>query len=437
MIRSLLYVIEADIVKVSSDMSTDSVDEDASVVDSSVTEWRHDAGNWDEPESSRCKANEDGFDSRAEEQLLSPNRDGNSRAVKRAKVSKTRYFIMKSLNHRNIQLSIERGIWATQVMNEPILEEAFHNSDKVILIFSVNMSGFFQGYAQMMSSIGWRRDNIWSQGTGGGNPWGRSFKVKWLQLNDLPFQKTLHLKNPLNDYKPVKISRDCQELSQDIGEALLELLDGKIDVEDKLESKNFVDCLPSRPYVDPSCSGQTEEFNIPPAHMTWPQLAMLYPSILYQHRAKSSQFCLPSDAWCLSAERSAVAGTLSEDDFLEMSYEEYLEVHSRSSKQLCRPKAGQSRRRPESKVKMHEDGSICQRSLTDQGHSNKRTNRPSHKVKQSAALNRPGAENMKPRKVSDAIHAEVGHRTTFPLTSALFNEPGAQKAELKLPFAPA
>lgn len=84
------------------------------------------------------------------------------------------------------------------------------NSGKVILIFSVNMSGFFQGYAQMMSSVGWRRDNVWSQGNGKNNPWGRSFKVKWLRLNTLPFQKTLHLKNPLNDYKPVKISRDCQ-----------------------------------------------------------------------------------------------------------------------------------------------------------------------------------------------------------------------------------
>lgn len=84
------------------------------------------------------------------------------------------------------------------------------SSSSVILIFSVNMSGYFQGYAQMMSSIGWRRDNVWSEGTGKGNPWGRSFRVKWLCLNDLPFHKTLHLKNPLNEYKPVKISRDCQ-----------------------------------------------------------------------------------------------------------------------------------------------------------------------------------------------------------------------------------
>lgn len=126
------------------------------------------------------------------------------------------------------------------------------NSGKVILIFSVNMSGFFQGYAQMMSTVGWRRDNIWSQGVGKNNPWGRSFKVKWLRLHDLPFQRTLHLKNPWNEFKPVKISRDCQvsclsfirafwciaittrtydlvftcqELPGDIGAALCELLD--------------------------------------------------------------------------------------------------------------------------------------------------------------------------------------------------------------------
>lgn len=45
---------------------------------------------------------------------------------KKGKLYETRYFIIKSLNHQNLQLSIEKGIWATQVMNEPILDEAFH-----------------------------------------------------------------------------------------------------------------------------------------------------------------------------------------------------------------------------------------------------------------------------------------------------------------------
>ena len=38
---------------------------------------------------------------------------------------KKRYFIIKSLNYHNIEKSIQRGIWATQAMNEPVLNEAF------------------------------------------------------------------------------------------------------------------------------------------------------------------------------------------------------------------------------------------------------------------------------------------------------------------------
>ncbi|GMH25454.1 hypothetical protein Nepgr_027297 [Nepenthes gracilis] len=83
---------------------------------------------------------------------------------------KSKHLVMRKLH--NIHLSIEEGIWATQVMNGPILEEVFDKSDRVILVFSVNMSGFFQGYAQMMSSAGCRRDNVWSQGTGGNSEFG-------------------------------------------------------------------------------------------------------------------------------------------------------------------------------------------------------------------------------------------------------------------------
>ena len=64
--------------------------------------------------------NEDGYPFRAQE-------PGHSHlADKRGELYNTRYFIIKSLNHQNIQSSIDKGIWATQVMNEPILEEAFH-----------------------------------------------------------------------------------------------------------------------------------------------------------------------------------------------------------------------------------------------------------------------------------------------------------------------
>ncbi|KAE8055204.1 hypothetical protein FH972_012062 [Carpinus fangiana] len=366
-------------------------------------------------------------------------------------------------------------------MNEPILEEAFHNSDKVILIFSVNMSGFFQGYAQMMSSVGWRRDNVWSQGSGKNSPWGRSFKVKWLQLNDLPFQKTLHLKNPLNDYKPVKISRDCQELSLDIGEALCELLDGKSDVDDSMSSFYRNDLPSKRLCVESPCSLGDEDYNVPQTYMSWSRTPMLYPSLLYPHQADANRFHLANqsstgvifpknlpittgaskvertkhsrisgdltnlqvdvdmsshfDVWGLSAE-SPFASTLTEDDFLEMSYEEYLEAHSRSSKQLSLPvKTGCKKKKAkpmETTPKIGKDEVIAK--VKDDGDFDRLRlkiirkakdnevlrNEVISMVRQSAALNRAGAENMKPRQLSDAIHDEIRNEANSLISDALW-----------------
>ncbi|KAK9121448.1 hypothetical protein Syun_019065 [Stephania yunnanensis] len=224
-------------------------------------------------------------------------------------------------------------------MNEHILEEAFHNSERVILIFSVNMSGFFQGYAQMMSSVGWRRDNVWTGLSGGSNPWGSTFKVKWLQLNNLPFQKTLHLKNPLNDYKPVKISRDCQELSPEIGEALCDLIDGNSNVNSTRKSNNFMDELLGKPCVE---SPEGYAHTTLPSHVEW-----LHPSLLYQNvgqphtsdiQVQNRKFTAgsiqkklargmlrPTNDWQLSSKRCTIMDSLSEDDFLSMTYEEYLQ----------------------------------------------------------------------------------------------------------------
>jgi hypothetical protein len=64
--------------------------------------------------------------------------------------------------------------------------------------------------------------------------------VRWLRLYHLPFQKTVHLKNPLNEYKPVKISRDCQELTQEIEEALCGLIDEGAEFEGKHKRKMAV-----------------------------------------------------------------------------------------------------------------------------------------------------------------------------------------------------
>ncbi|KAL8138827.1 hypothetical protein V2J09_004828 [Rumex salicifolius] len=365
------------------DMSTDTAKDNASVVDSSITQ-KLDVGYADDAENSSYRANGDAQQPSAERREHYENSVKNICAVNNAKKI-TRYFVIKSLSHHNIQLSVQKGIWATQVMNEPILDEAFHNSDKVILIFSVNMSGFFQGYAQMMSSVGWRRDDVWSQGTGGSNPWGRSFKVKWLRLNNLPFHKSLHLKNPLNDYKPVKISRDCQELTPDIGESLCELIDKEIDDGEK----GVRDDTHLRWHgMEPACSVQNDDYNVPPTNTNLGGRSMLYPTLLQQQIAEASRShasyqgsvgvfypgCLPFmtskpahsryslpgqkiedaedphtsshlDGWGLSSDADPFYNNyaISEDEFLEMSYEEYLEAHSGSNKRRNNPAVSPSR----------------------------------------------------------------------------------------------
>ncbi|KAA0036926.1 30-kDa cleavage and polyadenylation specificity factor 30 [Cucumis melo var. makuwa] len=136
----------------------------------------------------------------------------------------SRYFIVKSCNRENLELSVQQGVWATQRSNEAKLNEAFDSADNVILIFSVNRTRHFQGCAKMMSRIGGSvSGGNWKYAHGTAH-YGQNFSLKWLKLCELSFQKTRHLRNPYNENLPVKISRDCQELEPSIGEQLASLL---------------------------------------------------------------------------------------------------------------------------------------------------------------------------------------------------------------------
>lgn len=58
--------------------------------------------------------------------------------------SSVRYFVMKSSNIRNIQISQEKEIWSTTPNNQTKLTKAFLENCLVILIFSVQGSEHFQ-----------------------------------------------------------------------------------------------------------------------------------------------------------------------------------------------------------------------------------------------------------------------------------------------------
>uniref|UniRef100_A0A8C3JW07 3'-5' RNA helicase YTHDC2 n=1 Tax=Calidris pygmaea TaxID=425635 RepID=A0A8C3JW07_9CHAR len=131
-----------------------------------------------------------------------------------------RYFIMKSSNLQNIDISQQKGIWSTTPSNERKLNRAFSESSMVYLIFSVQGSGHFQGFARMASEIGCEKSQDWGSAGFGG-----VFKVEWIRKENIPFQFAHHLLNPWNDNKKVQISRDGQELEPQVGEQLLQLWD--------------------------------------------------------------------------------------------------------------------------------------------------------------------------------------------------------------------
>ncbi|XP_070706567.1 3'-5' RNA helicase YTHDC2 isoform X2 [Pempheris klunzingeri] len=134
--------------------------------------------------------------------------------------SSVRYFIMKSSNIRNIEISQQKGIWSTTPSNETKLTKAFLENNLVILIFSVQGSGHFQGYTRMTSAISQETCQDWGfMGLRG------VFSVEWVHKENLPFHCTQHILNPWNNNKKVQISRDGQELEPQAGRQLLLLWD--------------------------------------------------------------------------------------------------------------------------------------------------------------------------------------------------------------------
>ncbi|KAL7054565.1 hypothetical protein AAHC03_025951 [Spirometra sp. Aus1] len=136
----------------------------------------------------------------------------------------TRYFLIKSNNHENVDIAKKKNAWATPTANESRLNKAFFDYDNVILIFSVRESGRFQGYARLSSPSDPRMHISWVLPPRmSSNLLSSPFKLDWISKQELPFPKTVHLNNAWNENKPVKIGRDGQEIEPVCGEALCRL----------------------------------------------------------------------------------------------------------------------------------------------------------------------------------------------------------------------
>ncbi|CAF1355043.1 unnamed protein product [Rotaria magnacalcarata] len=154
-----------------------------------------------------------------------PIMDEKDRAALQSILDDTVYFLIKSGNEENVSLAKAKGVWSTPPANENKLNRAFRQHRNVILIFSVAESKAFQGFARMSGEA--RHDSQpinWVLPPGMSN---RAFSgvihIDWISRRSLPFNQTLHLFNPWNENKPVKIGRDGQEIEPRCGEALCRL----------------------------------------------------------------------------------------------------------------------------------------------------------------------------------------------------------------------
>ncbi|CAJ1345734.1 unnamed protein product [Effrenium voratum] len=135
---------------------------------------------------------------------------------------KCRFFVMRSANLRNVQISACKGIWATGGGNTSKLCQGFREVDHVIMIFTSAESRTFLGYARMVDEPDSRLfPGIWGTFS---NRLGHSFKVHWLKQCSVNLAAADHIRNPQNDDKPVRQGKDGQELPASVGERLCRFL---------------------------------------------------------------------------------------------------------------------------------------------------------------------------------------------------------------------
>lgn len=138
----------------------------------------------------------------------------------------TRYFQLKSCYVGNIFTSCREGIWATTPKNTLKLLDAYLNSDNVILVFSVNSSKKFYGYARM-ASMPHESLSVGHFGNMEQTFLGPCFRVHWINNRHIPFDRVNEIKNTLNDNLSVRICRDGQEVDKEAGMKLCEEMDAE------------------------------------------------------------------------------------------------------------------------------------------------------------------------------------------------------------------
>ena len=121
----------------------------------------------------------------------------------------TRYFIIKATQHTALDVSMDTGLWQFGNQTEKKVNRSVKNGSETLLVFSVQGSGHFQGYARFTGIVSNHHvAELQEQSQNSGS--GSQYYVQWVKRIDLPFQATKHLVNAYNEDNKVQVSKDGQ-----------------------------------------------------------------------------------------------------------------------------------------------------------------------------------------------------------------------------------
>ncbi|KAL4428555.1 hypothetical protein ABPG77_008867 [Micractinium sp. CCAP 211/92] len=124
-----------------------------------------------------------------------------------------RYFLLRCAEDRVIANAARTNTWPVSLGIVDRINKVFASGDEVTFIFTITMSGHFQGAARMASPASDEGRNL------------PTCKIEWLYRGDVPYTNAEHLINPLSDPpQPVRAGKDGTEIDPKVAEELLGLL---------------------------------------------------------------------------------------------------------------------------------------------------------------------------------------------------------------------
>lgn len=125
-----------------------------------------------------------------------------------------RYFLMRCAEARVVDRAHTTRLWPVAAGLVDRLNDAFASGEGVVLIFTVSLSGSYQGAARMVSTAGQAANTGWA-----------ACRLEWIKRADVPYSEAEHLINPLSDPpQPVRAGKNGTEIAPGVAEELLGML---------------------------------------------------------------------------------------------------------------------------------------------------------------------------------------------------------------------